>query len=75
MITSPDLLRKETVASLSNINSMIKDLEDRAERIGTSPYRMRDSNGALELAPLLLAKIMAVNTLVHLNPDPRSRRV
>lgn len=67
MITSPDGLRKDTVHTLGQINAMIQDLEDRAERINSAPHRMRDSNGSLELSPLLLAKVIAVSTLVELN--------
>lgn len=76
MMTSPDMLRKDTVHTLGQINKAIENLEGEAQNLGMEAHQLRDANNAQPLAPLLLAKVMAINTLVELNYNlqPRSRR-
>lgn len=73
MITSPDLLRKETVACLTQINKVIEEIEEEAKRVGLPPHKMRDSSNNFVLAPMLLAKVMAIHTLTDLNSNLQSR--
>lgn len=74
MITSPDMLRRDTVHTLGQINEIITDVEDEAKKLDIPPTKMRDASGGMVLTPLLLAKVMAINTLVELNQNPRGRR-
>lgn len=73
MITSPDMLRRDTVNTLGQINSLIQDVEDRAKQLDIPSHEMRDANGTLELSALLLAKVTAISTLVQLNYNIQSR--
>lgn len=67
MITSPNLLRKETVEIINQIDSLIEHYKEEAKRIDVALHTLCDSSGNLVLPPLLLAKVTAINTLVQLN--------
>lgn len=73
MITSPDMLRRDTAACLSQINKAIENLEGEAASLGMEAHQMRDANSASPLAPLLLAKVIAINTLADLNYNLQAR--
>lgn len=67
MIVNQDLLRKETVALLSQVNRMIDEVKQEAEQRGTSPEKMRDMNGTFVMTALLQVKAQAISALVELN--------
>jgi hypothetical protein len=66
MIISPDIMRRDTVQLLNDINTQIKEVKEEAQRKGFPPERMRDGNGNWVMSPLLLAKAQAYATLVQL---------
>lgn len=66
MNVSPDILRKETVQLIRQIDLQIKEVEKFAAEIGGEPHQLRDREGNWVLPPLLLAKATAYNTLVML---------
>lgn len=66
MIINPDIMRKETIALLNQINAQIKEVEEEATRMGISPVKLRDSHGNWVMGPLLLAKAQAYSALVQL---------
>lgn len=66
MNVSPDILRKETVQLIREIDAQITVVKDVADSAGVAVEKMRDRNGTWVLPPLLLAKAQAYNTLVML---------
>jgi hypothetical protein len=79
MIVSPDELRKDIVALITQINKQIDEVNKEANGMGIRPCELRDSSGGWVLAPLLQAKATAYNTLVMLQttsarPAPRGHR-
>lgn len=66
MIINPDILRRDTVALIKQIDVMIDDIKERSKKLGITPEKMRDANNSYIMAPLLLAKAQAYATLVQL---------
>lgn len=66
MIVSPDILRRDTVQLINQIEKQIEEAKTAAVRLGVPPEKLRDSNGGWVMSPLLLAKATAYNTLVIL---------
>jgi hypothetical protein len=66
MNISPDILRKETVQLIRQIDAQIEEIKAESTRMGKVPSELRDSTGNWVLSPLLLAKAQAYNTLVLL---------
>lgn len=66
MIINVDILRKETVQLLQEINTQMAAVKEAAETMEIPPEKMRDSNGNWVMTPLLLAKAQAYSTLVAL---------
>lgn len=66
MNVSPDVLRKETVQLIRDIDKQIAAVEKYAERLGVDPHELHSGSGSWALAPLLLAKATAYNTLAQL---------
>jgi len=66
MIVSPDILRKETVALIKQIDAQIVEVKAEAQRLHLEPQELRDTSGNWVMNPLLLAKAMAYSTLVQL---------
>lgn len=66
MNVSPDILRRETVQLIRQIDAQIEEVKAESIRRGTVPSALRDSTGNWVLSPLLLAKAQAYNTLVLL---------
>jgi hypothetical protein len=74
MNVSPDILRKETVQLIREIDKQIAAVEEYAENLGTDALHLHSGAGQWAMAPLLLAKATAYNTLVMLNePSKRGR--
>jgi hypothetical protein len=66
MNVSPDILRKETVQLIREIDRQIAAVEKYAERLGTEAHLLNSGSGNWAMSPLLLAKAQAYNTLVLL---------
>jgi hypothetical protein len=66
MIINPDIMRRDTVQLLKQIDVQIKEVEEAARRSNVPPSKLRDTNGNWVINPLLLAKVQAYATLVQL---------
>jgi len=66
MNISQDVLRKDTVALIRQIEAQIDQVVKYANGLGVSPYSLRTSEAGWAMAPLLQAKATAYNTLVLL---------
>lgn len=66
MIITQDILRRDTVQLLKQIDQQIAEVNRQATQIGIEGYQLRESNGSWSMAPLLLAKAQAYATLVQL---------
>jgi hypothetical protein len=66
MIINPDILRRDLVQLMRQIDAQIADIEERAKQLGVASEKMRDANNSYIMAPLLLAKVQAYATLVQL---------
>lgn len=66
MDISPNVLRKDTVMLIKQIDRQIDEVNKEAFRKNIEPSQVRDAAGGWSLAPMLLAKTMAYNTLVML---------
>jgi len=66
MIINDDILRRDTIRMLRQIDVQIKEVEEMAKRSGTTPEKFRDTNGNWVMIPLLLAKVQAYSMLVQL---------
>lgn len=66
MIINDDILRRDTIQLLRQIDTQIKEVEEMAKRSHLPPESFRDANGNWPMIPLLLAKTQAVATLVQL---------
>lgn len=66
MNVSPDVLRKETVALIREIDHQITAVKQYADDLGTDAYKLHSGQGQWAMPALLQAKAMAYNTLVML---------
>lgn len=66
MIITPDILRRDTIALLKQIDLQISQVQREATRMGIEPHQLRESDGSWSMTPLLLAKAQAYGTLVLL---------
>jgi len=66
VIINPDILRRDTIQLIKQIDAQIEEVKEEAKKIGIPPEKMRDANGNWVMSPLLLAKTMAYATLVQL---------
>ena len=66
MIINPDILRRDTVQLLNQIEEQIKVVTEEAQGMGIPPVKLRDGNNNWVMIPLLLAKAQAYSTLVQL---------
>jgi len=66
MIISPDILRRDTIALIKQIETQIEEVTREAMLARIDPSKMRDSSGNWVMIPLLLAKAQAYSTLVLL---------
>jgi hypothetical protein len=66
MIITQDILRRDTVRLIKQIDAQIKEVEEEAQRAGIPPEKLRDSHNNWVMSPLLMAKAQAYNTLVLL---------
>jgi len=66
MIINDDILRRETLQLLKQIDMQIKVVEAEARRMGIEAVNLRDSQGNWVMSPLLLAKVQAYSMLIQL---------
>jgi hypothetical protein len=66
VIINSDILRRDTVALMRDIEGQIAEVSCHADRMGISPQSMRDAQGNWPMIPLLLAKAQAYNALILL---------
>lgn len=64
MIINEDILRRDTIQLLKQIDMQIAEVERTAKRKGVQSYQLQDDNGNWPLIPLLLAKSQSYATLV-----------
>ena len=65
MNVNPNILRRETVSLIQDIDKQIEEVRQLAKRMNTEPHKLRVQDG-WAMTPLLLAKATAYSTLVHL---------
>lgn len=71
MIINADILRRDTLALLRQIETQIEEVKKEAQSMGIPPETLRDSSGGWAMSPLLLARAMTYSTLVQLQiPKP-----
>lgn len=66
MIVTPDILRRDTLQLLKQIDRQIAEVNRHAEEMGIEGWQLRDADGNWAMTPLLLAKTQAYATLVQL---------
>lgn len=66
MIINEDILRRDTVQLIKQIDEQIAEVTRHAQLAGIPPHRLRDANGGWVMIPLVQAKAQAYNTLVIL---------
>ncbi len=74
MIVSPDILRKELLSLMAQIDEQLVEVERTAETFGVKPTQVRDGTGNWVMIPLLVAKVTALSTLTQLNQQEKDRR-
>ena len=66
MIINDDIMRRDTVQLLKQIDEQIEEVKRVAKEMGIEPHKLRDSNNNWVMIPLLLAKSQAYSMLVQL---------
>lgn len=66
MIINPDILRRDTVQLLKQIEAQIYEVEEEAKRMGIPREQLRDTTGNWVMIPLLLAKAQTYSLLTQL---------
>lgn len=66
MIINDDILRRDTIQLLKQIDMQIDEVNREAKKLGVQGFQLRDAQGNWVMSPLLLAKTQAYSTLVHL---------
>lgn len=69
MVINEDILRRDTVQLIKQIDVQIAEATASAQHLDISPEQMRDSQGNWVMTPLLHAKATAYNTLVLLQTN------
>ena len=66
MIINNDILRRDTIQLMKQIEVQIKEVNEWAAELGCEGYQLRDTNGNYPMIPLLLAKTQAYAMLIQL---------
>jgi hypothetical protein len=66
MIINDDILRRDTIQLLRQIDLQINEVNQEAKKLGVKSHELRDSSGNWVMSPLLLAKVQAYSMLVQL---------
>lgn len=73
MEVSPNALRKDTAATLRQVEAQIDTLTREANANGIEPTSLKYTDGTWPIIPLLLAKATCLNTLTLLNEQGRRK--
>jgi len=71
MNVSPDVLRKDLVAIIRQIEVQLNEIKEEARLAGIQPEKLRSNDGSWVIIPLLSAKANAYSALVMLNEHKR----
>ena len=66
MLINDDILRRDTIQLLRQIDQQIEEVKRHASQAGIETHKLRDANGNWVMIPLLLAKTQAYAMLVQL---------
>lgn len=66
MIITQDILRRDTLQMLKQIDAQIQEVTEEAQRMDIPREKMRDASGNWVMSPLLLARVQAYSMLVQL---------
>lgn len=66
MIINEDILRRDTVQLIKEIDAQIEEITHHAAIAGLPRHKLRDANGNWAMSPLLLAKAQAYASLIQL---------
>lgn len=66
MIISDDILRRDLVQLIRQIDTQMDEVKKQAENLGIEPKQLRDANGNWAISPLLVAKAQAYAALIQL---------
>ena len=66
MIINEDIMRRDTIQLLNQINQQIEEVKQQAADMGIEPHKLRDGNNNWVMIPLLQAKTQAYSMLVQL---------
>lgn len=66
MIINDDILRREMIQLLKQVNCQIEEVNRHADQAGIQGYQLRDANGNWVMAPLLLAKTQVLAAIIQL---------
>jgi hypothetical protein len=70
VIITQDILRRDTIQLLKQIDKQIAEVNSWAAELGIEGFQLRDTTGNWVITPLLLAKTQAYATLVQLQSKP-----
>lgn len=66
MIINDDILRRDTIQLLKQIDRQIAEVNRHAAELGIEGFQLRDTTGNWVMSPLLLAKTQAYSMLIQL---------
>lgn len=66
MIINDDILRRDSIQLLRQIDKQIEEVNKEAKRLGVESHQLRDANGNWVMNSLLLAKVQAYSMLIVL---------
>lgn len=66
MIINDDILRRDTIKLIKQVDQQIAVVNQRAAELGIEGFQLRDQNGNWPMVALLLAKVQAHAALVQL---------
>jgi hypothetical protein len=66
MVINADILRRDTVQLIQQIDAQIAVIKLEARELKIKPEQMQDGRGNWVMSPLLLAKAQAYNSLILL---------
>lgn len=66
MIINNDILRRDTIQLIRQVDQQIEEVNREARRMGIEAHQLRDGNNNWVMSPLLLAKVQAYSMLIQL---------
>lgn len=71
MIINEDILRRDTIRLMTQIDAQIDEVVKEAQRMDIEPAQLRDNTGNWVMIPLLLAKTQAYGSLILLQANKK----